>query len=454
MRPRTTLILVALALLAWAAWVFWLRPAPSVEERRASAASALPGFDAAKIDRITIEGPDRTIVLAKSGPHWRLSKPTLDLAQQTTVDQLLRDLAGAKALARIPAAEIQGGAEAAGLARGTTHVLLEGAGERCSLTIGASEIPGRRRYIRIDGAADLVLVDDSLAQSLARPLDEFREHDLFQLSPIDVTRWEVEQAGRPPVVFERRESDNWWIIAPLVDAADNLLVGGALSRVLSLRADHFLERLSAAPDLGFDPPAAVVRLFGPKGQATGVLTLGREIENGKRYGRVDSRPGDFEVFAGELLHELSRSPADFRSKLAMDAPVYEIAEVELARGAGGVTLRKASSSATAGESAWEVKSPAGFPLDPKKAEDVVTRLSHIEARRLADDVTAQAAGLANPSARLTIVGQDAKRLPRAVLEVGGPAGAGEVYARRAGRDAILVIDEKTAADIDPAAVKR
>lgn len=454
MRGRTILVLVVLAVAGWLAWLLWLRSAPSVEERRASAGLVLPGLDAAAVNRITIERADGTIALSKTGDRWKLDRPVEDAGQQTTVEQLLRDLADAKALARIPPAEIQGGAEAAGLGAGATHVVLEGAGGRRELTLGTAEIPGRRRYARVAGAAALALVDDSLADSVGRSVDDFRDHDLFRLSAIDISRWRMDQSGGAPLIFERRGGENWWIVAPIVDAADNLLAGGALSRILSLRADHFLDRPAPGRELGLDPPAVTVQLFDAKGGVAGVLRLGLETENGRRYGSVEGRRDEFEVYASELLHELARPPAEFRSKVALDAAVYDIAEVELARGAAVVAFRRVQGAKAAGDVAWELKIPASFPFDPQKAADVVSRLAHIEVRRLADDVTPEAAGLTPPRARLTVLGEDARRLPRAVVEVGGPAGQGEVYARREGRPAVLVLDEKIARDIDPAAVKR
>lgn len=457
MRPRSALALAALALVAWGAWFFWLRTAPGSEEQRRQSRRLLPGLDDKAVERITIERPSEVLVLTRSGDDWRLESPVEDLADRSAIESLLGDLAGAEVGGRVAPGELAGGLAAAGLADGAIKIALDGVGPARRAVVGSTDVPGGKRYTQVEGAADLALVDRALVDVLSRPLDDFRRHDLFTASPSDIHRWQVLSAGKPLVVFERRSGDRWWIESPLTDLADGAAVSGVLSRVVSLRADRFVEASRGDGELGLMPPHWTVELFDANGGAVGALRLGAETPagQGKRYGAVAGRAARFEVYAADLLGELSREPRDLRSKLALDFAPYDVDEVEITCAAQTVRIRRGvDGSGGRGKTAWVVDSPENFPLVPQKLDDLLARLSRLEVLRLDDAVSPASAGLTTPAARFTIRGADDRRLPPTVLEIGGPAGAGEVFARGDDRRTILVLEEKTVRDIDPATIRR
>lgn len=458
MRPRTTLVLLAIAAGLWAAWALWLREVPGTAERREQAQRLLPGLDPAKVRTVRLERDGETVVLERSGTtDWTLTAPIADRAEVAAVESLLRDLAEADAASRVPAAEVAGGATSTGLDRPIRVQLTPAGGAAVrTLEVGTLAIPGGHHYARTaDGSAagagdavELALVGRDLVDALARPLEELRAHDLFALAPLDVQRWEIARAAAPPVRFERRAGEEWWLAAPRVDVADGATVAGMLSRVIALRADRLLRPAPPPSTTGLDAPDLTVRLFTKGEAAAATLALGRAVApgGGRRYGRVDGRDAVFEVEATGLVNELSRDPAALRGRLLLDLSTYDVRTLTLERAGTRVTLDRSEDDK--GAITW--KPADGTPaVDAKKADTLLAKIVRIEAKRIAADGTP----LGPLAARATIARREPSKNPELTIEIGGAAGPGEVYARRIDRPAVLVLDEAIARGIDPAALR-
>ncbi len=448
MRPRGTLALAALALAAAAAWMFWLRAVPGTAERADSDGRLVAPFDAALVTRVTLERPGERIVCERGKDGWTLTAPVHDRASGTTIDALLDALSTERPAARVPAAEVRGGDAATGLGAGTTELLVAGArGPLARVTVGTTELPGGARYARTSGRTDLALIGHGLVGALQRPLDDFRERDLFTIAAVNVVRFRVEQAGSPALVFERRSGEHWWMTAPLDDAADEAAASGLLDRVLGLRAEHFLDAREAAGDLGLAPPRVRVVLQRAGTEVPLTLELGREANGaGDVFGRVTGRDAAFRVGLTGLRGDLARDPQAFRSRLLLDVSTFDVARFTLERGGASAGVRRVP-DASGGADTWAADGTAGA-VDGRKAADLLNALARTEGVRIADGVRADEAGLARPVARLTLYGKDPQKLPDTVVEIGMAAKDG-VYARRVGRPAILVIAETAAARVDP-----
>ncbi len=452
MKPRSALALLVLALAAWGAWFAFLREVPGTDERRARAGRLLPDLERQEVTRVEIDRPAGALRIVRAKGAWRMEQPVADAADAFAVDGLLDALAGARAEARVGATDVRGGDAATGLGAGALEVRLTGAGgTTTALAVGAAEGPGGRRYARLaDGG--LALVEESLLQELQKPADEFREHAVVALAPSDVRRARVERAGRPALAFEQRGADQWWIVAPLVDDADDAAVSGIVSRVATLRADRFADPAAPLPATEYtvhlwgaaskgsadDPPLATVRIGAADGGAS------------ERIVTATGRDARFVVLPGSVVAELTKEPAGFRSRVALEASTFDVASFTLGRGGAARRFVKGAEPEGGGDAPWTVDGEPAAKPDPAAVRERLSRLARIDATRIADGVTPAQAGLDAPVARLTVAGADPTRLPQTTLEVGGPAGPGEVYARRSGRPAILVIDAAVAALIDPA----
>ncbi|MBP7149162.1 MAG: DUF4340 domain-containing protein [Acidobacteria bacterium] len=451
MKPRTTLVLLVLALALGAVVFFWERKLPGTSEIAERANHLLPDVAADDVTRLTLVRPAGRLVAERDGEGWRLSEPVRDRADVFAVKGLIEQVIEARVASRLPAAEIQGGDKATGLAEPQLKVVLATAAGESTVALGA-EAPGGLRYARSGTGGEIALVDAALAEQLERPAAELRDHGLFDLSTTDVGKFTVEREGRREFAFERRDGESWWIVQPIQDAAADSEVTGALSRVLAIRAAEFLDQPPPAIDLGLDPPRFAVRLVrAGKDEPAGALLVGNPSGEGsaRRYARAEGRDALVTIDAAEMLRDWDKEATAWRSTLALDFSAWDVTDVELER--DGTTVRFAREGQGEPDDTWKLRAPDGFPFDAAQARDVVSNLGRVEARRLVDDLTPAAAGLERPAARFAVTLKVADQPPRRQeLVIGGPAGEGEVYARRTGRTPLLVIDAETARMIDPA----
>lgn len=452
MSGRGSLLLAALAVgIGLFIWL-WERDQPGTEQRRQVASRLLPRFDPEAIDRIVISRRDATIELLRQDGKWRLAAPLQEAAEELTVTSLLRRLGETNASQRLDAAEIQGGLAAGGLDRDATRLELGGGGTTTRLTFGTRDIGPSQRFVAVGEGGRLAVVEATVVEALEQPIERFRDHSLFDASTIDVQRISFHSLGQPTLQFERRGGEQWWLTAPLIDAADNSLVNPLVSKLLALRIDQFLERSAADPPVATPSELSIV-IEGAAGATLGRLELRAALPSGARLARTDRRPQAFLVQSAPLEAELRRPASAWRSPLAVDTSVWDLAELELQRGAARLVLRRAIDANGSVTGPWMAAEPAGAAIDAAKVDALVSRLARVESRRLVDDLDWARAGLTTPAARVVLRRADPSRYPESTLVIGAaaePAGSKEVYAGVPGRTCVLVIDAALAEGLDPA----
>ncbi len=463
MRPRTALVLLVIALVGWAVVLLWEKDVPGTEERLEKAGLLLPDVDRDAVRRVEIRRPGTTLVLARvdtkkdTHPRWRIEAPLEDRADPWAVDSLLADLLETKARGTVAPGELRVDPEEAGLGKEAIHVVVAGDGFHHELLVSARPAPGNVRYVRVDGEGPWFLVDDGFPRAVEQAVENLRDRQLLgDVSAVDVASLDVLANGRKVLSFARREGDDWWITAPIEDDADNTLVGDLVGRLAGARAEEFVDEPPGTDaDLGLDPPAHAFRLVlrEPR-QGTLELALGRETPSGagRRWALVPGRPGRFEVYAASILGLLDRKPDEWRSRLALDYSAWDVLEFDVERNGTRLTVSRVEDGSAPEK--WIPLEPADFPLDPDAADRLVQDLARTEVVRLAPGADPEACGLDHPEARLVIRRRDPERYPDLVLEIGKPAGAGERWARRAGRPTIFVLRDEIAARIDPAALRK
>lgn len=316
MRPKSALLLLALALAGGAVWFFWLDHAPGTDQRRQQAALLLPGLDAGTVREVTITRGSGRIRIRRAESRWQLLEPLEMAAEKGQVESLLQQLAQTQSVERMPLAELKGGPAAAGFDEKAIRIRLRtDSGER-EVTVGSLDAPGGRRLARVSGNDEWVLIGSGLAQTLEQDSEVFRNHDLFDLSADDIQEMKLETAGRPPVEFVRQKDNRWRLAAPLQEPADDDAVSGFLTRVLSARATRYVQLPHGEGAAGLAPPAFSIQMTGRKGKPGGRLVIGKEVpEAGGRYWMQSSaRPGFGELEARPLIAGIRREPSSWQAK--------------------------------------------------------------------------------------------------------------------------------------------
>lgn len=443
MRPRTTLILLLLALVTGAVILLWEKDVPGTDQQREMADRIFPELEpdrvvAVEIDRAGAE----TVHLVNSGERWRIEAPIADRASAADVEELVRQAAEAKSRGSIPADQIQGGDQATGLGQPALRLTLRTEkGERV-LEVGGTPAPGGWRYARREDSPELHLIEAGLVDLASKDPQQWRDKNLLDLSTVDVQSFWVEHEGRR-LAFARRGGEQWWILEPIEDQAASADVHQLLSKLVSLHASRIAppEQREGA---GLNAPAMSAELETAEGTWRVNLGAAADQASATAFATVSDRDALFVVPSGALYRELEDKPGAWRSRSLLDFSPWDVEEFDLEREGFELHISRVEGE-TAPDKSWIALEPDGFALDGTKAGDLLSRLSLVKAERVA--AGERAPGPAAATLRLRF--RNPERQPDIEVQFGPPAGEGLVWARRQDRPTPLIVSSEFAELIDP-----
>jgi len=390
MRPRATLVLLALCVIA-AAYIFFVERKKPTEEETAEKAKALLTLEPKDVTRIRIETDGGVVVSERSDSmNWVLTEPVRDRAENSTVEGVLTQLKSLKA-ERVFAPEDS--LAAYGLADPAVVVSIETSKRSHTVEIGDKSPTGDGYYARVDASPNVGVVPAFLVEGqLRKSVSDFRDKRLADF-PLERARrvvLESESGGRIEMTRETAEGE-WTIVSPATLEADASAVNNLVNRFRFLRAREFVDDPSG--DFGFGDPA--VRLTVRLDDGTShTLTLGR-AEREDVFAQVSGRATVYRV-PESTRNDLSKTVVDLRDRRVMDFEPND---------AVGLTLEMAGRRLVA------EKDSAGiwrYADDGKTAvkwriEDPVRNLSLLRVEAYpGEGITEAAAGLDTPYLVVTV----------------------------------------------------
>lgn len=283
--------------------------------------------------------------------------------------------------------------------------------------------------------------------------------------PVDwITRIEI--YGGPQSLVLDRSADGWEIVRPLATEADAPRVEGLLAALKALprRADVGTLR-GRDEQFGLKPPSRSVRLYQEgKSEPIATLDLGGAAGEG-RYVRPAGQK-EVDVADAKALAALDGSVADWREARLFPEPSFDVSSVEMTGPSGPLAIRRERGHA-------RLVRPFRAPADEVKVEGLIAGLGSLGVADGAGGFVADALpdkakyGFDRPSRTIRVeTGRGRDR----TVEIGAavPDRPGRFYARRGGRDEVLVVDDavlapldvephslrsKSVADMDPSAIE-
>lgn len=221
----------------------------------------------------------------------------------------------------------------------------------------------------------------------------------------------------------------WYLAGPVHDRADDDVVADLLSALKRSRVRRTLDQPEGLDSYGLDPPQVRIAL---RGTPAPILGLGDVIASQDgRFAFADDRAGVLviEAFPGWPL--MLESIDAFRQRTLTEGASGASASLTI-RGPGSeVALSRA-------EDGWWIDRPRRLPASERAVTRLLDGLDAAEVVRFVDGADADdpAFGFANGSS-IVFGGPDGTTEVR----LGGAAGAGERYASRDDREAILVVPD-------------
>lgn len=387
--------------------------------------------------------------LTRKGEGWQITGPFEAAAMPAVIGPMTAGLAGLRA--ERYEAHVSKDPLAYGLDKPYLRLALttekEGEKERV-LVIGktADEAAGSRFARLGDGEAVVVLGAKAVA-ALDRAALDLLDRRLLSLEPTDIERVRV-KSGEWTLVLERK-ADGWQVVespAGIPFTADRDAVGALLDVWSPVEAVRFVAYGPKAElaRYGLDQPSATVAVTVKKPGAGGgkdetiehTLALGKEIEGGGRYARLDNGPAVM-VLSPLESRTLARGHLDYvdRVILRFDA------------GAASALVRRGKADAlevVKRDSGWQLVKPADQRADDRAMQDLLDQLGNLRAIRIAaypvKDLKPY--GLDEPAATLTVrlTGAEGKVTEQTLLlGKADDEAAGDLFVQAAGSQAVAVV---------------
>src|SRR3984957_16141288 len=234
MRLRNTIIVLVLFAIV-GGYAFVVGHYPVTEEK--------PKMIAVKPDdiaKIELKYSDRDIVLEREkGKPWSLVKPVGADADQTQANNLAHAIADGVLVRTVD--DKPADFRPFGLKPPTTTVTVTTFDKKTlpSIEVGKSTPIGFNAYVRLSNSPAVLLTEGAFSAGMNKSVNDLRIRDLMAFKIDDVQKLIIARDNGQTVEIDR-DGDNWKIVKPTSDPADDTAVRMALGTLVNARASDFV----------------------------------------------------------------------------------------------------------------------------------------------------------------------------------------------------------------------
>lgn len=265
--------------------------------------------------------------------------------------------------------------------------------------------------------------------------DAPKKETVFTVESDKIEEITVKAESGERTVLQKSPDKGWQIVAPTAAAPDPAEVSGLTSNLSSLEIQRVVDE--KPPDLkeyGLAQPRIEVSFKSGGQQHT--LLLGQKTPPGTDV--YAKRSSDQKVFliASHLESTFNKGTFDLRDKSVLKVDRDKLDAVEITT--ADRTMRFAKPS---GE--WQLAAPVQGRADYSAIESLVSRLTGLQMKSVAEGVDEKKTGLDKPAATVRM----GTGSSQATLAIGAPAGEGTVYARDLSRPVVFTIESSVLDDL-------
>jgi uncharacterized protein DUF4340 len=416
------------------------------EEKPEAPKEKVFALDKSKVKELELAPAGGPVVhLAREGGEsWRLTSPTPVAADSGEADALVSSLESLEVQEVVTESPGKLGEYGLDPPRSTVSVLLQGASEPLKLMLGEKTPDGAALYAKVPSRARVFTVPAYTESSFNKKPFDLRDRDVLHVKRDAVKTLEA-QGPEGAYALARDEKGDWAFTRPLKTRAGRWSVDGLLGTLEGLRMDSIAaEQARDLKPFGLDKPARVVSL-GLADGGTKTLQIGGSPGEKKYYTR-EAGSGLVAVVPGALVDDLAKGMGGLRAQRLLDVSTYDVDAFTLEAEGGKRVYARSTVRDKDGIDTykWKRTEPDGKDLDTNKVQDALFQVGAVEVLEFVDRPQAPAAyGCARAVLKATLRLGAGK--PETWFEVCRKDA--EIYARRAGDDAVLKLDAKKAEEL-------
>ncbi|MBX3230496.1 MAG: DUF4340 domain-containing protein [Labilithrix sp.] len=247
------------------------------------------------IDKVSIQNADKQeIVLEKKGETWEMTKPVAAPANQTNVDQVIKNLKDLKAKEVIAPAPTEDSKKDYDFTKEKqVHVVTwKGADKKTDITFGASGARGQMAMV--EGKPAIYAISGYSSYLYTRDVKGFRETEIFKFDDANANQLTIEKTGadkKVTVLSFTKDGDKWagTVNGKPIDRYDEEKVKDAVRAFKALTADDFGDGKTTA-ETGLDEPESKVTVKLKDGAGTYSFKVGGVSTGTNRWAMKDGSP--------------------------------------------------------------------------------------------------------------------------------------------------------------------
>jgi hypothetical protein len=399
MKPRTTFVLLAIAI-ALAAFIFSLdRFSQNTRERRERAAHVVE-VNRTDIQSITIHNGDGLIKVKAEGDGWKMVAPLQDDADTGVIDQLLdaiQNLRPEDAITDLGKGDKKRQMlKDFGLNKSKLRLKLDGKRMPAELEFGQDTAVQGRGYLRIEDDDAVYVVTNELKNIVSKTPEDFRDHRMTPFLTTLINRAIFQVSGGE--IELAKEQDNWQLVRPIKARASNDAVVDILTKMNQTQISKFVsENKSSLGPFGLDSPTDVLTLYGGEGKKF-EIEIGNAVPSNPQavYAGLPERNTVVEV-SKAFASLFNITPNDLRDrKIArLNSDLIDRVTIENAGQPKIVLARE--------ENRWHFVSPASAPANANNIKRLIQEMNDDEVIEFVSDTATDLAkyGLEQPKLKIT-----------------------------------------------------
>jgi cell division septation protein DedD len=413
MKPTKVLIYAAV-LLCLAGWLYFYEIKHKEKIKAASdKAEKIVSLSKESVTGFELKPKEGTVIeLVKPADQWVISAPIRSKADDHATDSLLHSITTGKREKLLKEKDVNWAEY--GLDKPELTLILKTKEKSHRIAFGEKNPSKSSVYVRVDDNPELLLVADTLKNSVNKSVFDLRDKTVVAIAPDDVDRFVIEEADSK-LALEREGADAWNITEPEKMKAKKSVVNGALRTLTSLTAKNIIDEPEKEGDrYGFEKPELTLEFTGKKlGQTLligGPVDKPSEDDKGApgatpslspdRYARIKGRTPVF-VVEGATIKNLKKRAEDYRDKSLLSFEPTHIEKLS-------VMLDGATYTASIDkDKSWNLESPKKAKAESWAITGLLWTIRDLEWKTMTKDAAASPSesaqfGLDNPKLTVTL----------------------------------------------------
>ncbi|MBV8377227.1 MAG: DUF4340 domain-containing protein [Verrucomicrobia bacterium] len=399
MKPRTTLLLLAIAILL-GCFIFALDRFSQNKRERQERSAHVVEINRNDVEGITIHNGDVLIKVKAEDDGWKMVAPWQDDADSGLIDQLL-DAAQNLRPEDVITDLGKGNKKREmlkdfGLNKSKIRLKLDGKRMPAELEFGQdTAVPGSG-YLRIAEDDAVYVVNNDLKNIASKTAEDFRDHRMTPFLTTLINRVIFQISGGE--IELAKEQDNWQLVRPIKARASNDAVVEILTKMNQTQISKFVPENNLNPgSFGLDTPADVLTLYGGEGKKF-EIAIGSTVPSDPEtvYAGLPDRNTVVKVnksFA--ILFNITPDDLRDRKIARLNADLIDRVTIESAGQPKIVLARE--------ENRWRFLSPANAPANANSVNRLIQEMNKDEVTEFVSDTATDLAryGLEQPKLKFT-----------------------------------------------------